>query len=445
MAFTAGQTARELPAIDLRRLLRTAARDLAGWGDAGRSPRDLLTARALASAGLAALMALPVLMLASLALGAPLAVPAAFAIGYLAVAHAISFGRPRQAAILSIAVLSGLTGWAVFLVPADGAPISWAGLASALLAPVFAAAPAVARHFIAGRPGRGRSTALQQAACLDRLAPGEAVLFLAASGELLAGTQAGLKTLGLGAQAAATDLSRRFRLADQPVLLGALRRCRSAQNREEIVLRQASSPAGADDPLAATVTGGPDGTVALRLRSLAPPAAELAGPRSARPRPVRTPAALPRHAPAPAAFCDVQEAVSFALQRVGSKARSNKAALICEGDSDVVAACDRRICRRIAHTLLDEAVAHCGAGGTVRVAARRLKGTILLRVSTQRAGPPPATSLSQALHVASLGDVVDAAGGTMQIEESDAGATVSVRLASAADPVAERRNERAQA
>src|SRR5687767_8629059 len=128
MASIAGDMGRELSA-ELHRLLP----DLAGARRSGRSargslPAELLTARALAGAGLTALALLPVLMLASLALQAPLAGPAAIALGYLAVAHAIAVRRPRRAAALSIAVLSGFVAWTLLFLLVGQGPLSWGGL-----------------------------------------------------------------------------------------------------------------------------------------------------------------------------------------------------------------------------------------------------------------------------------------------------------------------------
>src|SRR5687768_4964460 len=102
MASIAGDMGRELLSAELGRLVPDLARGRRSRSAPGSLPAELLTARALAGAGLTALALLPVLMLASLALQAPLAGPAAIALGYLAVAHALAVRRRRRAAALSI-------------------------------------------------------------------------------------------------------------------------------------------------------------------------------------------------------------------------------------------------------------------------------------------------------------------------------------------------------
>src|SRR5687767_3914797 len=129
MASIAGDMAREYLSTELRRMFP----DLAGegrrvWSAGDSLPAELLTARALTGAGVTALALLPVLMLASLVLQAPLAGPAAIALGYLAMAHAIAFRQPRRAAALSIAVLSGFVAWTLLFFLVGEGPLSWGGL-----------------------------------------------------------------------------------------------------------------------------------------------------------------------------------------------------------------------------------------------------------------------------------------------------------------------------
>jgi len=78
-------------------------------------------------------------------------VPAAMGVGYLAVSHALSAQRLRRANIINSAILLGLVGWLLgFLLTGEG-PLSHAGLIAALMAPVFAAAPAFARSLMSKR------------------------------------------------------------------------------------------------------------------------------------------------------------------------------------------------------------------------------------------------------------------------------------------------------
>lgn len=110
--------------------------------------RDAATARSLASVGLLGLFGLPVLMLASLLLRAPLAGPAAISLGYLAAAAALERGRPRRAAGWTFAVLTGLVLWMLIALAVAGQAPSGAGLAAIALAPLFAAAPTVAGRLV---------------------------------------------------------------------------------------------------------------------------------------------------------------------------------------------------------------------------------------------------------------------------------------------------------
>jgi hypothetical protein len=119
-------------------------------GAGGLLPQEALpsdggtTARAFRAAGLAALVTLPFLLLASLASGVPLAGPSVIASGYLCIAFAIASRRSRQAALLTGVVLAGLVAWSLLCFFTEAAPNSWA-VSAALLAPLFAAAPALVR------------------------------------------------------------------------------------------------------------------------------------------------------------------------------------------------------------------------------------------------------------------------------------------------------------
>jgi hypothetical protein len=130
--------------------------------------------------------------------------------------------------------------------------------------------------------------------------------------------------------------------------------------------------------------------------------------------------------PSAAARCwDLQEAVGFAVRCVGARAKARGVTLLCEGDSEVLAGCDRRDCRRIAHGLIEAVVAHTSAGSLVRVSARSLRGAVLLRVSARRG----AGELDSALDLAALGEMIDRAGGTLVAERSAEVESFSVRLA----------------
>jgi hypothetical protein len=128
---------------------------------------------ALATAGIAALIALPLLMLASLPIGVPLAVPALIACGNLAVASAIAHRRSRTAAALNASVLSGLIVWSIFSPLSVGGAASESGILVASLAPAFAAAPAVMRFLLEPRQNNSGEVVCAQAQSLEKTAPTE--------------------------------------------------------------------------------------------------------------------------------------------------------------------------------------------------------------------------------------------------------------------------------
>ena len=100
MASTARQISRDPFRFDFRTLARRRGRH--GPLAADRSalfPHDDLTARAVASAGLAALFALPLLLLSSLFLAAPLAVPAAIG---ARLSRSVACARSRSAPARSL-------------------------------------------------------------------------------------------------------------------------------------------------------------------------------------------------------------------------------------------------------------------------------------------------------------------------------------------------------
>jgi hypothetical protein len=425
MASIAAQMARELiPAGRRGSMLGSAAVGRLRLPKGGQAAEDLLDARALASAGLAALVSLPVLILGTFALGVPLAAPAILALGYLALAQAVAARRPRRVAAWSLAVFLGLVGWAALFPLFGGEARSWSGLAALAIAPLFAAAPALARAILTGRSGGPQAWALERAGCLDRLAPNEAVLFIDAHGSLIAATRAALNLLGIQGHAAAGGASGLFDRRDHSALLKALKECRSAAAPVEIALRPAMGSAPRPT-LMANIQADTHGVVVIRLRA-AEQNTPAEGPRDKD----RAVASLCQalEPPSAAAGCwDLQEAVSFAVRRVGARAKASGVTLLCEGDSEVLAQCDRRDCRRIAHSLIEAVVAQCSAGGLVRVSARNLRGAVLLRVSARRG----AGDLDWALDLAALGEMIDQAGGTLVAERSVEVESFSVRLASA--------------
>ena len=170
MASFAGQTAWEALPGEVRRLARAVMPEWRDGAQRGASP-DMRTAQALATVGAAALIGLPILMLASLLLHAPLAAPPAIALGYLATARALALHDPRQAALWTVAVLSGLIGWTLIYPLTGEHALSGAGLVAVLLAPLFAAAPALVRRLGRAKEDAAREAALADIDCIEALAP----------------------------------------------------------------------------------------------------------------------------------------------------------------------------------------------------------------------------------------------------------------------------------
>jgi hypothetical protein len=117
-----------------------------------RNGRTRPVVRSLRGAGLAALLGLPMLLAASLMADAPLAGPAMIASGYLAIASSAASGDDARATLMTAIILSALVAWPFLCFSGGSAELSGASLAAALVAPVFAAAPAVA-HIALGARG----------------------------------------------------------------------------------------------------------------------------------------------------------------------------------------------------------------------------------------------------------------------------------------------------
>jgi hypothetical protein len=386
---------------------------------AATSTRDALTARAMAGAGLAAILGLPLLLLSSLALGAPLAIPAAIASGYLAISHALASNRPRRAALISGFVLAALVGWLILYLAQGEDSLSRTGLTAALMTPLFAAAPALARSVLGRRGDEGdaasaaRAAALQRVACLDELAPTEAVVIADREGAVLAATQAAKKRLRLLPDTFEQPVASAFDPAGMPDVADALRRCRMRGAPVEMVLEDAG------EGETATWVASPfeDGAVSLRLQATAMRVAAKAADDRRRPA---AEASMSR-------ACDLGEAVAFALRRARPRAARMGIGIAVACDDALLAACDRQVGRRVAHLAIESALAASGAGGAIRVDARRLKGIVLLRVMSERADD--AVDDDDASELATLRAVVDDAGGTLIVERNAGRATLSVRLA----------------
>jgi hypothetical protein len=423
-----------------------------------------LTSRALTSAGLASLFTLPFLLLSSVVLGAPLAVPAAIGLGYLAVAHALTGRHRRRADLITAVVLVGLVGWLLTFLLAGEGPLSHAGLVAALMAPVFAAAPAFARSVISARkavpetPGSSlRDTALERVACLDELTPAEQVLVLDADGTVLAATAAARKALRMLPDAFEHHLNSLLEADDLQRLLEALERSINRSGNVELEgdhLAHLYSPTkgGMTPPLrtratamlSATFSPCSDGSVAMRLRdhvAVKPAAVSVVeGPIPPSVSKSAKPCILPR--------CDIGEAVAFALRHSKQKALAKNMALTSTIEPNLAVACDRQIGRRTVSLLIDAALNGSASGSTVEIVVRRLKGVVILRASSEPGAQVSEGSESDddRFDVTALRSLVERAGGTLVVDRAGNAIALCVRLDLAAERMTEQRmNARAKA
>ena len=380
MAPTGRPAAHAASAAPVGTLLSSLVR--AGGRNPAGASADLQTAQSLARVGLLGLASLPVLMLASIAVHAPIAGPAVIALGYLGAAQALAAGQPRRAAGWTCAVLGGLVAWAGLSMLLRYDMPSWPDLAAALLAPILAAAPALSRHFAAG--GRGKAH---------------------------------------GA------LPRNDEFPDPAI----------ATDRDRL---PASDP-NAMDPATADPHARVSNLDLVGLHSgasrsehtalLEPGITELQ---------VAPPIAPTEPAPGPAA--DLLEAIGFALRHVGPRARAQGMRLTCSAASGIPVAADRQICRRILCVLLGEAVRASAPGDSLHIEARPVRGAVLLRLCSHAAAEADRQAAQLAgFDVTGLRDMVEAIGGTVLITDSADGRCVSLRLARAGTMVRQGPRERA--
>ena len=412
--------------------LRASAR-VAGGLSAGED----MAARAMAGAGLMALLGLPVLMLSSLVLDAPLAVPAAIACGYLAISQALASSHRRRAEFISGVVLSALVGWLVLYLAHAEEPFSRTGLTAALMTPLFAAAPALARSFLSPRggttgsdPSLSLATARHRLSGLDRFAPSEAALIVDHEGVVVAATRAARTRFGLLPDAFEHHVTSLFDAHTAPQIMEAIGRCRAGQGPVELTVEGTGWIGEAKEVTTWTFAPCQGGAVSMHVAGSAPvdPAFAPTGTKLANDT-VEDFAETPASPRGP--VCDVGDAVDFALRRAGPQAAAKNISLTHEIDGDAPAACDRQIGRRIAHLMTESALGGCPAGGAIRVDARRLKGIVLLRVTSDIgiADPETDTVAADPLKLATLRTLIEATGGTLVVERKCDRQILSVRLA----------------
>ncbi len=421
MARTAGQMPQRLPMFEIGAPFRAAGSLWPARVPVGANSGEDgdLTVLAVAYAGLAALLALPILLIGSMAVGVAMAPPAAIALGYLAASYALASNDERSAASISAIVLGGLVLWSVSPLLLDGEP-SRMGLTAALLAPAFAAAPALARFILTRRADPAIRTALRNAGCLDHLAPDEAVLVVRRSGALLAATRAAREKLRLSDDEIGSDAGRFFRVVDRPKLLDAIVRCMPGHGPVELTLHDESGSKGSSAcAYAARVTADAGGAVCIRLAALPIGDGEPAA------SPVGT--STPRQADPD---CDVGEAVAFAARRSEQQVRATGAILISSVEPGTAAKCERQTCRRILLLMIESVLARCDAGDALHLTARTVRGVVLLRIT----GRPRSDLSSNAAGtegeggLIALRELTEHTGGTAVMELTAAEMRLSVRL-----------------
>jgi hypothetical protein len=418
MALVAGGVACSRLRLDPRRLESILRRQ----EPAATDRSSALTARALAGAGFVALLTLPALLVASLIVEAPLAGPALIACGYLVIAHA--WKNSRRAAMVNATVLVALVGWSAGILFFLEDPFSTSGLAAALLAPLFAAAPAVTRAAL--KPDQDRLFAAESVACLDRFAPSEAVLILDKSGRLCAATQSACVAIGAPPSPSLVigeDVTRRFALTDRRILLDALAGSDSKPSDLSLhVLGEAEDPTRV---LAAALSPYRDETIAMHIRE-----AVLSAPGRQRPAErCEGRAEQPLAHPA-SAHCDIRDTIAFAMRRAATQADRFGVRLIADAPDQLAAACEPQVGRRIVSTMLDRAVMRARNGGTVSIIARQGRGVVLLRVAIEdflEEENGGASEIDGKLATARA--LVEQVGGTILVERSSQELRMSVRLA----------------
>jgi hypothetical protein len=139
--------------IDHETPIGRASLDLRFGGRLLSDARRNADTRALAGVGLAALLILPTLLIASLMTKTPVAVPAIIAAGFLLIARAVVAEQAGKARAWTVAVLGGLVIWTVVSVLAGPGATTTGGIVALALVPTFAAAPAFCRRMLGGPEG----------------------------------------------------------------------------------------------------------------------------------------------------------------------------------------------------------------------------------------------------------------------------------------------------
>lgn len=394
------------------------------WRASRRNPSraaeaDDILARATAAAGLASLVALPPLLLASVLLSTPFAIPAMVGVGYVPLARAIRSGDGVRGNLLGVIVIGALVTWlTVHLALGGGASVM--GLAAAMLAPLTAAAPAVMQGILsrantARRPSSDlREGALRRLACLEELDPAAAVLMATQDGSVLAASREARRLFRLLPDAFEYDIASFLEPDQCSALISEMERVRCGEGREIEVKTD-------DRMLKTGLSRCDDGTVAMRFRATVAAEEKPTAKAPASPKARGEAPALPT--------CDVAQALTFVLRHAEATAHARAVGLSFDSEASVAASCDERQARRILHSVIDAAIAECWASGHVHVCLRRVRSVVLVRVTCNR-NTLPAGSATAARPAgdAALNAMVEAAGGTLLVDRAGGEGILSVRL-----------------
>ncbi|WP_177176889.1 sensor histidine kinase [Faunimonas pinastri] len=141
--------------------------------------------------------------------------------------------------------------------------------------------------------------------------------------------------------------------------------------------------------------------------------------------------------------CNVNEQVDFAFRLLAHEAASRNVRLVQQAEEQVDAGCDERVCRQILLNLVGNAIKFGGRDSTVNVLVRRMKGTVLVQVVDEGPGlsnedcatvlvpyyrgatDEPGTGLGLSI----VNDLVEECGGSIVLKNgADKGLVVSIRL-----------------
>jgi hypothetical protein len=396
-----------------------------GWPGAAVVSGEAQTLNPFETVGWGALLMLPFLILASLIAHAPLAGPAALALGYLLAARGPA-SRDSRASLTPLAiVLASLVIWTIFVALWAAKPFTLSGWTSATLAPAFAAAPALVSRFCS--PRRAPVPAGEVVGWLDRLAPREMVLIIDASGALLAGTRAALALFKNALSEMGATVGETLSVEDRAALLQALASAARGAGPVNLILPSLVLGKGAGRAVRAEILPAGSGLFALKIE-LAEPAVHANSERES--VGAVTASLIKTDQDRFGECCDLGDVLVFALERVRPMLIERRMAVQVHAAPSLLAACDRQSARRIVTALLECALAESGTGASLDLSARAIKGAALIRVTARDDHDETARLLSfqDAAREADLAAAIDVCGGTLMIEGAARAVVASVRL-----------------